>query len=130
MKSIQLLKFFKKRPTLDLQLRIKNLNFEIRTHYYSEKRNNIRCTIIPGNSKSLWNAVNSAHDNGTSSLPDYTTLGVSLLGVHERSECFASYFEQKVKKITESTIIDHQVYNGKRKLLAEQAVRCSCSPKK
>ena len=62
--------------------------------------------------------MNSAHDNGTSSFPDYTTLGVSLLGVHEQSECFASYFEQKVKKITESTIIDHQVYSGKRKLFA------------
>ena len=48
----------------------------------------------------------------------YMTLGDVSLGVHEWSECFASYFEQKVKKITESTIIDHQVYSGKRKLFA------------
>ena len=34
----RLLKNFKRNPTLELKARLKNLNFEIRTHYFSEKK--------------------------------------------------------------------------------------------
>ena len=37
----RLLNVFKRNPTLELKARIKNLNFEIRTHYYPEKRKNV-----------------------------------------------------------------------------------------
>ena len=49
----------KTRPTLDLKSRINNLNMEIRGHFYDAKRNKIRRSLRPGDSKSLWQAVNA-----------------------------------------------------------------------
>ena len=76
----------------------------------SQKRNNIRRKIVPGNSKSLWKAVNEAYDNGASTLPDCMTLDGKVIGEHERSDCFVNFFENKVKQITDETIIDPSVY--------------------
>ena len=114
----RLLKIQKQRPTLDLKKRIKNLNVEIKNHFRFEKRNNVRRKIVPGNSKSLWSAVNAAHDNGSSTLPDCMTLEGRAVCEHERSDCFANFFENKVKQITEETLIDPGVYNGIRKIFA------------
>ena len=58
----RLRKNFKRNPTLDLKHRIKSLNIEIQKHFYSEKRFKVRKKLKPGNSKSLWDAVNSAKD--------------------------------------------------------------------
>ena len=71
----RLLKALRRNPTLEMKSRIKNLNSEIKTHFYSEKRSNVRKNLVPGNSKSLWKAVNSAHDIGTAHLPSNMTLG-------------------------------------------------------
>ena len=114
----RLLKIQKQRPTLDLKKRIKNLNIEIKNHFRFQKRNNIRRKIVPGNSKSLWKAVNEAYDNGASTLPDCMTLDGKVIGEHERSDCFANFFENKVKQITDETITDPSVYNGTRKIFA------------
>ena len=38
-------------PTL--KSRIKNLNYEIKSHFTSQKRNKVRKGIVPGNSKTL-----------------------------------------------------------------------------
>ena len=40
------------------------------------------------------------------------------VGTHERSGHFASFFEEKVRIITNSTIVDPTVYNGRRKMVA------------
>ena len=116
----RLLKIFKDRPILELKRHIKNLNIEIKNYFFSEKRNNVRHKIIPGNCKSLWNAVNTAYDNGTTSLPECMTLGGVGVDVHERSDCFAKHFEQKVKTITENVTVTGQVYNGYRKVFAHE----------
>ena len=80
----------------------------------------MRHKIIPGNCKSLWNAVNAAYDNGTTSLPECMTLGGVGVDVHERSDCFTKHFEQKVKTITENVTVTGQVYNGYRKVFAHE----------
>ena len=71
----RLCKNLKKYPTLDLKHRIKSLNIEIKKHFYSEKRMTVRKKFKPGNSKSLWDAVNTAKDIGTSTLPCSMTFG-------------------------------------------------------
>ena len=103
-------------------MRIKNLNIEIKRHFYSKKRINIRRKILPGNTKSLWNAVNAAHDNGCESIPDCMKLNGRLVGGHERAECFADYILNKVKQVTESTVVDPTVYNGTRKIDASSGM--------
>jgi hypothetical protein len=114
----RLLKLLKNRPTLDLRSRIKNLNFEICSHFRSIKRNNVRRCIIPGNSKSLWDAVKMSMDSVINPLPDLLTLGGVPVGGHERSGCFATFFSEKVSSITNSTLVDPLVYNGEKKLAA------------
>ena len=47
-----------------------------------------------------------------------TLNGLTVTG-HERSECFAHFFEQKVKSITENTHVNHGVFNGVRKIVAD-----------
>ena len=88
---------------MELKSRIKNLNVEIRNHFYFEKRNNIRRKIIPSNSKSLWSAVKTSKDMAASFLPASMTLGGKKINEHERSNCFATYFEEKIRNITNST---------------------------
>ena len=97
------LKHFKNRPSIDLRSRIRNLNCEIRKHFYFEKRNNVRRYIVPGNCKWLWNAVNASKDNGTNPIPNCMTRGGVPVCEHGRPESFALFFEGKVKQITESS---------------------------
>ena len=73
----RLLKQQKMVPTLNLKTRIKNLSFEIKTHFYSERKNQIRKKLVPGNSKSLWNAVRAARDIGSNSLPSSLLITMS-----------------------------------------------------
>ena len=89
-KKNRLLKLRKHRPSIELKNRIKNLNFEIKTHFFIENRNKIRRKLLPGNSKSLWNAVKAAKDIGADSLPGSMTLGGRKVIEHDRSGCFAS----------------------------------------
>ena len=100
----RLLKLLKKRPTLDLKKRIKKLNVEIKSHFTFERKNFIRRKIIPGNSKSLWNAVKAAKDIGTSNLPVAMKIAGRSISEHERSDCFAAFFVNKVETITNETI--------------------------
>ena len=78
--------------------------------------------MVPGNSKSLWDAVGASRDIGANVLPASMTLGNLDIGEHERSSSFASYFEQKIKSITDSTIIDDNVYNGAQKMMVEDSM--------
>ena len=114
----RLLKSPKRSPTLELKKRIKNLSLEIKNHFHCIKSKNIRRKILPGNTKSLWKAVNVALDNNNDSIPKCMTLDGMPIGEHERSESFATFFESKVKTITDSTMVDPSVYNGTRKLVA------------
>ena len=74
--------------------------------------------VIPGNCKSLWNAVKAAKDNGINQIPKSMTLGGKTVAEEERSDCFASFFETKVRKITNEIRVDPGVYNGSRKIFA------------
>ena len=98
------------------------MNVEIRNHFYFEKRNSVRRKIVPGNSKSLWNAVKASKDLGASALPVSMTLGGEKISEHERSNCFATHFEEKIRLITNSTVIDPNVYNGIRKMVASNEI--------
>ena len=51
-------------------------------------------------------------------LPVSMTLGGQKISEHDRSDCFATYFEEKIRNITNSTVVDPSVYNGVRKMVA------------
>ena len=60
----RLLRSIKGNPNEEKRLRIKHLNIEIRNFYYGKTRLKVRRGILPGNSKSLWDAVKIAKKQG------------------------------------------------------------------
>ena len=110
----RLLKQFKNSPTERVHLRIKNLNAEIRTYFYSTKKHKIRKGIIPGNSKSLWDAVKISKDSDTNPLPYIMEIDGNQIEYDELPDAFAHFFKDKIEKISNECIIDRDVYNGRR----------------
>ena len=70
-----------------------------------EKRN-VRRNIIPGNSKSLWKAVNIVKDVNIESLQPEMFLNDILKEPSDLPDTFADFFERKVNQIVESVNID------------------------
>ena len=96
------------------QLRL--LNKEIILDMKKSKKSGIRRSLIAGNSKSLWNAVNLAKDINPNQIPSMMQVNGHPIHPAELSETFACFFDEKVKSIVESGKVDNDVYNGKRKV--------------
>ena len=110
------LKKFKIHPSDTLKSKIKTLDSKIKSHYFHEKRKNIRRGILPGNSKSLWAAVRIAKDQNIESFPN--TLynnGIKLTDINV-PDAVASFFDNKVERLALSAQIDPNIYNGHRKI--------------
>ena len=60
----------KKRPSIQLRDRIKNLDIKIRNIYFNQNRTKLRKDIRAGNSKSLWNSVKIARDIIVEPIPN------------------------------------------------------------
>ena len=99
---------------------IKTLNKEIKRFFHNAKAKNIRKGIIPGNSKSLWNAVNKAKDINISTLPETLFENKLKLDPKNHATAFANFFSNKVNSIVNQTQIDPEVYNGRCKLVCDQ----------
>ena len=66
-KRNRLLKSRKRNASTNLKQKINQLNYEIKTFYFSQRRNFVRKGIVPGNSRSLWLAVNVSKGNDQNS---------------------------------------------------------------
>ena len=71
---------------------------------------------LPGNSKSLWDAVRIAKDQNIPSLPDNMSFNDKTISSTELPTEFAKFFQNKIKFITDNIPITPTVYNGKKKL--------------
>ena len=111
----RLLKLFKSTKNPNLPTQIRALNVEILAEIKKSKRACVRRSLVPGNSKSLWNAVNYARDINHNDISPIMKLGGKIIDNLNLSNSFAEFFDKKVKKIVESCKVDSQVYNGKRK---------------
>ena len=80
----------------------------------------VRRGIIPGNSKSLWKAVNIAKDTNTSPFPDILHLNGNAVPIKNISDVFADYFDSKIQSIVNETAIKSDVYNGKLKVISRE----------
>ena len=71
---------------------------------------------MPGSSKSLWTAVKLAKDIGAEQIPTKINLkGIPVEG-SGISDCFATFFDEKIKNTVEKVEIDNDVYNGRAKM--------------
>ena len=116
-KRNRLLKKFKTNPNPhSTRQEIKSLNKEIKSFYLKIKSLNVRKGIIPGNSKSLWDAVKKAKDINSSGTPDVLFENDIKLNKKDHAVAFANFFSNKVYSIVNQTIINPNVYNGNRKV--------------
>ena len=63
--------------------RITQFNVEIKNHFYSQKRNEIRRALILGNNKILWESVKRAKDLNCKKIPDKITLNDALININD-----------------------------------------------
>ena len=96
--------------------RINQLNSEIRLHFHGQKAMSIRRKILPGNSKSLWDAVKIAKNINIPTIPENMYYENILTPKDQLPDTFANYFEKKVQTIVREQKIEDSVYNGKRKI--------------
>ena len=115
-KKRRLLKDYKLTKNLVKLEEIKILNNKIVNLCKINKRNSIRRCIIPGNNKSLWNAVNLAKDVNPNSIPKIMKHNGIEIAVSNLSDAFADFFDKKVKDIVSTCEVDNDVYNGTRKV--------------
>ena len=104
----KLLKTLKTNKTNVIRDQIKNINVEIKRHFLIKKANAIRRKIIPGNSKSLWQAVKIAKDVNIPMLP--TSMNFNNQPVHSNDlpDTFAQFFQSKVSSIINDQQIDQR----------------------
>ena len=112
----RLIKNLKSNASNNLRDRIRHLNVEIKHHFLNLKINPIKRHIIPGNSRSLWNAVRQSKNLDIPKLPDKMYLGDELIDNDKIPDKFADFFAEKVDSIVRDSVISPNVYNGKRKL--------------
>ena len=67
------------------------------------KKSAIERSIIPGNSKSLWNTVNIAKNKYISHLPPIMYLNKIQIPGEDLPDTFATYFKDKINKIVNET---------------------------
>ena len=85
---------------------------------FSNKKKQVRKNIVPGNSKSLWNAVKIAKDINVSPIPQTMFKDGQKIDTAELPDAFLNYFKSKVDQITQESNIDPNVYNGRQKINA------------
>ena len=110
----RLLKQLKNSPTDRLNNRIKNLNAELRAHFYSKRKQKIRRGIKPGNSKTLWDAVKISKDSNINPIPKEMELLGEKIKYDELPDAFARFFKDKVDVIANECKVEEDVYNGRK----------------
>ena len=71
----------------------------------------MRKGILPGNTKSLWDAVKIAKDQNVSSIPKSMKLNGANIDYNKLPEKFGDFFTEKVRDIIASSTIDDTIYN-------------------
>ena len=102
--------------TFNGHLDLKSLGNQIRTLIRDEKIAKVRRGIVPGNSKSLWDAVKRSKDINSNNLPDTLTLDGNKVNKNDLPDVFAKFFVDKVNAIVDDCVVSDSVYNGTRKL--------------
>ena len=114
----RLLKKLKRNPSNEIRDKVRALNCEIRNFYYGRTKQNVRRNMIPGNSKSLWDAVKIAKDLNIEPIPTNMYGEGELLTHADMPDHFASFFNKKVIDIMNTTVIDNEIYNGVKRVEA------------
>ena len=114
----RLLKNFNRTKNISIKTQIRSLDQKIRAYFREKRKNEIRKSLRPGDSKSLWKAVRVAKDLNPESIPPNLTHLSTPIPPTLIPDAFADIFDKKVNDIHNESIIDPLIYNGKRKINA------------
>ena len=104
----------------DEKAEIVEINKKIRNHYYRERRENVRRKIIPGNTKSLWDAIKIARDIEPTFLPEEVYKNDVKYARNEMPAAFCEHFAEKIRSLESELKINKNVYNGCKLIEAEE----------
>ena len=90
------MKSIKINTSVKLRERIKNLNHELKTFHYGKLKTKVWRAILPGNTKSIWDAVKIAKDHNLDSLPKTMYLNSLEVNWESLPNIFASHFDFKL----------------------------------
>jgi hypothetical protein len=74
----------------------------------------VRRGILPGNSKSLWDAVKIAKNKGVEVIRQVLYLNQQEIKNENSQDLFPSFFDNKIRAIINSSNINEEVYNCKK----------------
>ena len=99
--------------------RCRKMDKQIRKLDFQNQRNKLRQKLTNGDSATLWEAVNIAKGNPLNNIPEIimTETGKKISG-DQRPQAFADFFGEKVKTISNSTLIPEFPDNGINKVTA------------
>ena len=106
--------------TGDEERELKTINKHIRNLYYKDRRQHVRRKIIPGNNKSLWDAVKIAKDLEPTPLPSTVVMGGIGYSGKEIASAFSEHFISKIEGLKSDTRINSGVYNGRKIINSEE----------
>ena len=115
----RLLKKLRVDRSLDLKSKIKELDRQIKMHFHENKAKKVRRTIIPGNTNSIWKAVRIATNINATNLPKTLFENKEEIPNIEVPDRFANHFDIKIRNILREVKINDAVYNGIKKVEAE-----------
>ena len=73
---------------------------------------------MPGNSKTLWRAVNIAKDINPPKLPDAFIINNEPIPKNKVPDTFAEFFNNKITLLANEAKVNEFTYNGKAKVKA------------
>ena len=89
-----------------------HVHYQIPYHYESSRTRYIDIvSYFTYLTKSLWTSVKIAENENINQLPDSMHIKNIQLKKEEIPEAFAEYFGEKVKSITETRLVENNVYN-------------------
>lgn len=115
-KRKRLLRIYRLKRDEISKARLKQINSEIKIYHNNLQSCKIRKSIVPGNTKSLWNAVRLAKDTNTTTLPNILFRNNQELCEELIPDEFAQFFDQKIRGLANEVTIDVNVYNGQKKV--------------
>ena len=105
----------KRRNSAELMEACKKLDKKIIRQIKSSNRQIIRNKILQGGAKGLWEGYRIATDRQSEHIPpELIQDGLSVSSAQDKADLFAQVFKAKVQDITENTVLDPDVSNGKK----------------
>ncbi len=111
----RLVKKMRDDKSVELRCRVRTINSEIKGFWNANKNKQVRRTIKPGNSQSLWKAVKIAKDLNLDSLPRSMYEDDQEVQSEVLPDKFASFFHKKIVNLLQDVTVDEEVYNGNEK---------------